>query len=65
LARLAFALSRLRVGEGNGVGYDVDWLVDLRRRVDGRCRPIPSTYLFACLYSGNSRSHDEGHPCAT
>jgi hypothetical protein len=41
--RLRLVLSA--VGEGSGAGCSVDWLIDLRREVDGQCRLVPSVRL--------------------
>jgi hypothetical protein len=34
------------VGEGYGVGYVVDWHIDVLRGVYGRCRPVPFAFLI-------------------
>jgi hypothetical protein len=65
LARLVFAPSCQRVGEGSDIGCGVGWLVDLRRGVGGRCRLGPSACLFVWRRNGDSRSHDGSCPHAT
>jgi hypothetical protein len=42
LARLVPASSYQHVGEDSSVGCGVGWLIDLRRGVGGRCRPVSS-----------------------
>lgn len=55
-ARLTFATSCQRVGEGSGVGSGVGWLIDLCRGVGGLCCPVSSPCLFTWCCSGNNES---------
>jgi hypothetical protein len=64
LARLVFAPSCQRVGDGSSIGCGVGWLVNLRKGVGGWFYHAPSVCLFAWSCSGNSRSHDGSYPCA-